>query len=167
LAPQNFVRAATTHGVAPMAQSLSNILLHLVFSTKNREPFIDESIERELFKYVATVARTLHCPTHGIGAANDHIHIACTLARTVTVSKLIQEIKQDSSQWMKRQGPAYVDFAWQNGYGAFSIGQSQLEDLQRYIANQRDHHRRESFEDEFRRLLAKYEIEADERYLWD
>ena len=150
-----------------MAQSLSNILLHIVFSTKHRQPFIDETIERELFKYLATACNTLGCPTHGMGAADDHIHIACTLARTVTVSKLIQELKQDSSHWMKQQGAAYADFAWQNGYGAFSIGQSQLEDLQRYIANQRDHHRRESFEDEFRRLLAKYEIDADERYLWD
>jgi hypothetical protein len=85
----------------------------------------------------------------------------------VPVSKLIQEIKQDSSHWMKQQGAAYVDFAWQNGYSVFSIGQSQLADSQRYVANQREHHRRESFEDEFRRLLAKYEIEADERYVWD
>lgn len=150
-----------------MAQSLSNILLHIVFSTKNRQPFIDESIERELFKYVATVARTLHCPTHGIGAADDHIHIACSLARTMAVSQLIQEIKQDSSQWMKRQGTSYAEFAWQNGYGAFSIGQSQLGYLQRYIANQREHHRRESFQDELRRLLQRYEIEYDERYLWE
>ena len=150
-----------------MAQSLSNILLHIVFSTKNREPFIDESIERDLFKYVAKVARTLHCPTHGIGASDDHIHIACSLARTVPVSKLIQEIKQDSSHWMKQHGVAYVDFAWQNGYGAFSIGQSQLSDLERYIAGQRDHHRRESFQDEFRCLLNRYEVDFDERYLWD
>lgn len=150
-----------------MAQSLSNILLHLVFSTKNREPFIDESIERNLFKYVATVARNLHCPTHGIGAADDHIHLACSLARTVTVSQLVQDIKQDSSQWMKQQGPSYVDFSWQNGYGAFSIGQSQLGDLQRYIANQRDHHRRLSFQDELRQLLERYHVEYDERYLWE
>ena len=155
------------HVITVMAQSLSNILLHLVFSTKNREPFIDESIERDLFKYVATVSRTLHCPMHGIGAVDDHIHIACSLARTVAVSQLVQEIKQDSSQWMKRQGPSYVDFAWQNGYGAFSIGQSQLGDLQRYIANQRAHHHRESFQDEFRRLLDRYGIAYDERYLWD
>ena len=150
-----------------MAQSLSNILLHIVFSTKHRQPFIDEGIEAELFKYLATACNTLGCPTHGIGAADDHIHIACNLGRTIAVSKLIQEIKQDSSQWMKSQGLQYSDFAWQNGYGAFSIGQSQLADLQRYITGQRDHHRRESFQDEFRRLLAKYEIEVDERYAWD
>lgn len=150
-----------------MAQSLSNILLHIVFSTKNREPFIDESIERELFKYIATAAKTLHCPTHGIGAADDHIHIIASLARTVAVSKLIQELKQDSSHWMKQQGSPYVDFAWQNGYGAFSIGQSQLQSLQRYVAHQREHHRRESFQAEFRSLLERYGIDFDERYLWD
>ena len=83
------------------------------------------------------------------------------------MSKLIQEIKQDSSQWMKSQGRQYADFAWQNGYGAFSIGQSQLADLRTYIANQREHHRRESFQDEFRRLLERYQIAFDERYVWD
>ena len=150
-----------------MAQSLSNILLHIVFSTKHRQPFIDEAIERELFKYLATACNTLGCPTHGIGAADDHIHIACSLGRTIAVSKLIQEIKQDSSQWMKSQGLRYAEFAWQNGYGAFSIGQSQLDDLRRYIANQREHHARESFQDEFRQLLDRYQIAFDERYVWD
>jgi putative transposase len=110
-----------------MAQSLSNILLHVVFSTKNRRPLIDESIETSLFKYLATACRSLDCSTHGIGAAEDHIHICCTLSRTTTVSELIQHIKQDSSKWIKLQAPAYADFAWQNGYGAFSIGQSQLD----------------------------------------
>jgi len=150
-----------------MPQSLSNILLHIVFSTKNRQSYIDETIETELFKYVATACRSLDCPTHGIGAADDHIHICCSLGRTTTVSSLIQHIKQDSSKWMKLQGAPYADFAWQNGYGAFSIGQSQIDDLRRYIANQREHHRRESFQDEFRTILARYEVPFDERYVWD
>jgi putative transposase len=150
-----------------MAQSLSNILLHIVFSTKHRQPFIDESIERELFKYLATACNTLGCPTHGIGGTDDHIHIACSLGRTIAVSKLIQEIKQDSSQWIKTNGRQYAEFAWQNGYGAFSIGQSQLDDLRTYIARQREHHRHESFQDEFRKLLAKYEVAFDERYVWE
>ena len=120
-----------------MAQSLSNILLHIVFSTKHRQPLIDERIERELAKYLATACNTLGCPAHGIGGADDHIHIACSLGRAVAVSKLVQEIKQDSSQWMKTNGREYGEFAWQNGYGAFSIGQSQLDDLRTYIARQR------------------------------
>ncbi|HEX6962708.1 MAG TPA: IS200/IS605 family transposase [Lacipirellula sp.] len=150
-----------------MAQSLSNILLHIVFSTKHRQPFIDEGIERELFKYLATACNTLGCPTHRIGSTEDHIHIACTLGRTIAVSKLIQEIKQDSSQWMKLQGRPYSEFGWQDGYDAFSIGRSQLEDLRVYIARQREHHARESFQDEYRRLLDRYQIDYDERYVWD
>jgi putative transposase len=149
-----------------MPQSLSNILLHIVFSTKNRQQFIDESIERELFKYLATACNSLNCPTHGIGAADDHVHLCCSLSRTTTVSDLIQHIKQDSSRWMKSQGARYADFAWQSGYGAFSIGQSQLDDLRRYIANQREHRRLESFQEEFRTLLTRYEVEYDERYVW-
>jgi putative transposase len=150
-----------------MAQSLSNVLLHIVFSTKGRRPWIDEGVETELFKYVAGTCRGVGCPSHAIGANDDHIHIACTLGRTITVSKLIEEIKTGSSKWMKAQGLTFAEFSWQNGYGAFSIGQSQLDDLRTYIANQRVHHARASFQDEFRALLVKYEIEFDERYVWD
>jgi putative transposase len=150
-----------------MAQSLSNILLHIVFSTKHRRPWIDTTIESELFAYLATACRTLDCPSHAIGGADDHVHICCSLSRTVAVSKLVQELKQDSSQWMKTKGSPYADFAWQNGYGAFSIGQSQLDDLRRYIASQREHHKRMSFQDEYRQLLSRYGVEFDEQYVWD
>jgi REP element-mobilizing transposase RayT len=150
-----------------MAQSLSNVLLHIVFSTKNRKPWIDIDIEEELFRYVGGICRELKCPTHKIGGADDHIHIACTLSRTITIAKLLEEIKSSSSRWIKTKGDRLADFAWQNGYGPFSIGQSQLADLIRYIANQREHHRRVSYQDEFRQFLAKYEIEYDERYVWD
>jgi REP element-mobilizing transposase RayT len=150
-----------------MAQSLSNVLLHIVFSTKNRQPWIDTGIEEELAKYIGGICRDLGCPSHKIGAADDHIHIACSLSRTITVSKLVEEIKTGSSKWIKTKGNRFRDFAWQNGYGVFSIGQSQLDDLRRYISNQREHHRRTSFQDELRQLLAKYEVEFDERYIWD
>jgi putative transposase len=150
-----------------VSQSLSNILLHIVFSTKNRKPFIHQLVETELFKYVATACRTLDCPTHAVGGIDDHIHIACSLARTITVSKLVQEIKQDSSKWMKTKGEHFSAFAWQNGYGAFSIGQSQLKDLRDYIANQREHHRHTSFEEELRAICEKYGVALDERYAWD
>ena len=150
-----------------MAQSLSNVLLHVVFSTKNRHSWIDVEIEEELLKYIAGTCRNIGCPSHKIGGADDHIHIACSLSRTMAISKLIEEIKTGSSKWMKLRGVAYAEFAWQNGYGAFSIGQSQLEDLRTYIANQRVHHARASFQDEFRALLAKYEVAFDERYVWD
>jgi putative transposase len=150
-----------------MAQSLSNILLHIVFSTKHRQRWIDVTVEQELFAYLAKACDTLDCPSHAVGGTDDHVHIACSLSRTVTVSKLIQEVKQDSSKWIKTKGRSYGDFAWQNGYGAFSIGQSQLADLRRYIANQRDHHQRVSFQDEYRELLKRYGVQFDEQYVWD
>ena len=150
-----------------MAQSLSNILIHIDFSTKNRRPYITAGIETELFKYLATAARTLDCPTHAIGGTDDHIHIACTLSRTIPLSQLIQEIKQDSSKWIKSKHERLSDFAWQSGYGAFSIGQSQLNDLRHYIANQREHHHRTTFQEEFRHICQCYGIELDERYAWD
>lgn len=111
-----------------MSQSLSNVILHVVFSTKSRQRYIDTNIEEELFKYLATVCKSLKCPAHRIGGADDHVHIACTLARTVAISELVQQMKQDSSAWIKEKGQRYRSFAWQNGYGAFSIGQSQLAD---------------------------------------
>ena len=150
-----------------MAQSLSNILLHIVFSTKYRQPFIDVNIERELFKYLATACRTLDCPSHAIGGTDDHIHIACSLSRTISVSKLIQVLKQDSSKWIKTNGEKYTEFAWQNGFGVFSIGQSQLDDLRAYIAGQREHHRHVTFQDEYRAICEKYGVQIDERYVWD
>ena len=150
-----------------MAQSLANVLLHIVFSTKNRQPWIDVEIEEELFKYISGICRELNCPSHKIGASDDHIHIACSLTRTIAISKLVEEIKTGSSKWMKTKGTQYEDFSWQNGYGAFSIGQSQLDDLRQYIANQREHHRRISFQDEYRELLKRYEIVYDEKYVWD
>jgi REP element-mobilizing transposase RayT len=150
-----------------MAQSLSNVLLHLVFSTKLRQAWIDPDIERELFPYLATICKDMKCTPHKIGGADDHVHVACSLGRTKTIADLVQELKQSSSKWIKSKGPQYHEFAWQNGYGAFSVGQSQLDALRRYIANQREHHRRVSFQEEFRELLVRYEIEFDERYVWD
>ena len=150
-----------------MAQSLSNVLLHLVFSTKNRRPWIEVEFDEELARYVAGICRELGCPSHKIGGTDDHLHVACSLSRTMPISKLLGEIKASSSKWIKTKGDRYEDFAWQNGYGAFSIGQSQLDYLRHYIANQREHHRQMSYQDEFRELLAKYAVDFDERYVWD
>ncbi|MCA9238425.1 MAG: IS200/IS605 family transposase [Planctomycetales bacterium] len=150
-----------------MPQSLANVLLHVVFSTKRREPWIDEAIESQLHAYLATACHSMECPPHKIGSADDHVHLAVSLGRTTTIAALVQHVKQDSSRWFKTKGPAYAEFAWQNGYGAFSIGQSQLDDLRRYIAGQREHHRRESFQEEYRRILQRYGVVLDEHYLWD
>jgi putative transposase len=121
-------------------------------------------IETELFKYLAAACRTLDCPTHAIGGAEDHIHISCTPSRRITPSKLVQEIRQDSSKWIKTRGDRFGDFAWQSGYGAFSIGQSELNDLRGYIANQREHLRHLWFQDEFRQICGRYDINFDKRF---
>ena len=150
-----------------MSQSLCNVLLHVVFSTKQRQAWIDAEIENELYPYLATTCRELGCPSHKIGGTDDHVHIACSLSRTITIAKLVEEIKTSSSKWIKTRGSNFRKFAWQRGYGGFSIGQSQLDVLRRYIANQHQHHAQETFQDEFRRLCEKYGVPIDERYVWD
>ena len=150
-----------------MPQSLSNILVHLVFSTKERRRDIRPPIEEELRRYLATVASTCGCPALKIGGTDDHVHVLFVLSRTITVAKLVEEVKTESSKWIKTKGPEHAGFAWQNGYGAFSIAQSQVETVRRYIATQKEHHKERSFQDEFRALLRRYQVEYDERYVWD
>lgn len=150
-----------------MAQSLSKILLHIVFSTKDRERWIHDAIRPRLHAYLAGACRALGSEAYRVGGTDDHVHIACTLPRTLTVSKLLEEIKKSSSVWAKNQDDALKWFAWQSGYGAFSLGQSQLPVLLGYIDEQREHHRSRSFKDEFLSLLQRYRVDYDERYLWE
>ena len=150
-----------------MPQSLSSILIHLIFSTKNREPFITEAIEKELHPYMAKIFRELKSPSLTIGGTDDHVHILFSLGRTIEVAELVQEVKTESSKWTKTQGQEFQNFHWQRGYGAFSIGQSQVGTLKRYIACQRIHHQRVTFQDEYRKFLKSYGIDYDERYVWD
>lgn len=150
-----------------MSQSLAKVHLHIVFSTKNREPFIYEDVEKELYAYMASISNELKCPVHKINGTPNHVHIACCLSRTITMAVLLEEIKRSSSKWIKTKGPAYKKFAWQEGYGAFSFGESQLQSVVRYINDQKEHHLKKSYEDEFRELLEKYKVDYDERYVWD
>ena len=148
-----------------MPQSLSNILLHVVFSTKNRRALIGPDVEDELWRYLASACTAHGCQAHRVGGTVDHVHILCGLARTVTASSLLAEVKASSSKWMKTKGVG--EFGWQNGYGAFSIGQSQFEDVAAYIARQKERHRCLTFQEEYREFLRKYRVEYDERYVWD
>ena len=150
-----------------MAQSLSQILLHVVFSTKNRERWLDAELRSDLHAYLAGGCREIGSNAYRVGGTDDHVHVACSLPRTVTVSKLLAEIKRSSSAWMKTRGPEYEGFAWQAGYGAFSLGQSQLPVLLRYIDGQEEHHKKQTFKEEFLAFLKRYRVEYDERYLWD
>ena len=148
-----------------MPQSLSNILVHLVFSTKDRQPVILAPVADRLWRYLAGTCTACGCQAHRVGGTADHVHVACSLARTIAVSDLLEEIKKSSSKWMKTQG--VPEFAWQNGYGAFSIGQSQLDGVVAYVGRQEEHHRRRTFQEEYREFLRKYKVPYDERYVWD
>ena len=150
-----------------MPQSLSAILIHLVFGTKNREPFITPTIETELHPYMAKVFRELKSPSLTIDGTSDHVHILFSLGRVIKLADLVEEVKTESSKWIKTKGREFRNFHWQRGYGAFSIGQSNVAALKRYIRNQKQHHRRVTFQDEYRKFLKAYGIEYDERYVWD
>src|ERR1051325_3354258 len=150
-----------------MAQSLSSILIHLVFSTKNREPFITPDIDAELHPYMATIFRELKSPSLAIDGTSDYIHILFSLARVVTIADIVEQVKTNSSKWIKTKGREFRNFHWQRGYGAFSIGQSNVDSLKRYIEHQKEHHKRISFQDEYRKFLKLYGITYDEKYVWD
>ena len=151
-----------------MSQSLAKILVHLVFSTKERRPFLrDLQLRDELHRYLGGIILNLDCQPIIVGGVEDHVHSLFALARTSALSEIVKEIKRGSSLWIKTKSKGLSDFAWQNGYGAFSIGSSQIEAVRRYIKNQEEHHRTASFQDEFRTLLRRYRIECDERYVWD
>ena len=149
-----------------MPQSLSQVILHIVFSTQDRRPWLDPPIRPRMHAYLATVCRDSHCEAYRVGGAAAHVHIAARLARTISQADLLEKIKKTSSAWIKSQGKQYRTFFCQGGYGDFSIGWSQLDGLMRYINRQEQRHRKQSFEDEYRNLLRKYHVEFDERYVW-
>jgi putative transposase len=150
-----------------MPQSLSFLLVHIVFSTKDRSPVLDPSLRSALHAYLATVARNAECECYRVGGVEDHVHLAIRLSRTITTAKLVEELKTSSSKWLKEQSPALANFAWQRGYGVFSVGPSDLDALRRYIDCQEEHHRTRTFQKEYRTFLAKYGVEYQERYVWD
>jgi REP element-mobilizing transposase RayT len=151
-----------------MSQSLTQIYLHIVFSTKHREPFLaDKTLRDQTHAYMAGICKNLESPSLLIGGVADHVHLLCRLSKNLAVAVFLRELKRDSSKWIKEQAPALSAFHWQAGYGAFSISPAHVEPVKKYIANQEEHHRSVEFQDEFRRLCQKYDVEIDERYVWD
>lgn len=150
-----------------MPQSLSFLLVHLVFSTKDRAPFLGSDVRPRLHAYLATVARDLDCECYRAGGTEDHVHLAIRLSRTITSASLVEKLKTSSSAWLKKQSPELTKFYWQRGYGIFSVSPSDLEALRKYITNQEEHHRKVTFQDEYRAFLRKYGVEFDEKYVWD
>jgi len=148
-----------------MAQSLSRVLIHLVFSTKDREPLIAPEHRDRLFDYLGGTLNGIKYPPVIVGGMPDHVHLLFAQAKTLSLSDIIEEVKKESSKWAKTV--IHPDFYWQNGYGAFSVSPSKVTQVKDYIANQEKNHRRRGFQDELRQLLRKNGIEWNERYLWE
>jgi REP element-mobilizing transposase RayT len=150
-----------------MGQSLSNLLTHIIFSTKNRHPLIHPDIEIRLHGYIRAICRDLESPLLQIGGMADHIHMLVNLSRKYALSKFVNEIKSHSSKWVKTIDGDFRDFAWQAGYGAFSVGQLEYQKVIDYISNQKEHHKELSFQEEYLRFLKAYQMKYDEKYLWE
>jgi len=150
-----------------MPQSLSKVYVHITFSTKKRYPMIDDNIKEELWAYIGGICKALECNPIRVGGYYDHIHICCWLSKKITQMKLLEEIKKNSSKWIKTKGKQYENFYWQDGYGIFSVNPAETERLIKYIDNQQNHHQKKKFQEEFLAFLKKYNMEYDERYLWD
>lgn len=149
-----------------MPRSYTNLIYHIVFSTKNRAPLITAEREERIYQYIGGTIRGLGGILLIINGVNDHIHLLVKLRPDKAVSDVLRELKSNSSGWMHDVFPETADFSWQNGYGAFTVSESQVERVKNYIARQKQHHGKESFETEFVSLLEKNGIEFDRRYLW-
>ncbi len=150
-----------------MSQSLSKVYVHITFSTKSRKPLIDENIGYSLYEYMGGICKGLECNPVRIGGHKDHVHILYLLSRKVAQMKLVEEIKKQSSKWIKTKDEKYSQFYWQDGYGIFSVNPAETDKVVDYIINQYKHHKIKSFQEEFRAFLKKYNVEYDERYVWD
>jgi REP element-mobilizing transposase RayT len=141
--------------------------VHITFNTKYRKALIHPEIEEELFKYLGGICKNLECNPVKVGGHEDHVHILCLLSQKIALMKLIEEVKSHSSKWIKTKGDTLKNFYWQNGYGAFSVNPDEIDVVKRYIANQKEHHKKRTFKEEYLAFLKKYNVDYDERYVWD
>jgi REP element-mobilizing transposase RayT len=148
-------------------QSLANVLIHIVFSTKLRAPLLKKEIRQELHPYMVGIVQKNGCGPVQIGGIEDHVHLLISLSRTITIAQLVEHLKTGSSKWLKEQSPALKEFAWQAGYGVFSVHPAQAHEVIRYIHSQEAHHQKYSYQEELRSLMAEAGVEIDERYVWD
>ncbi|MCR5453485.1 MAG: IS200/IS605 family transposase [Bacteroidales bacterium] len=149
-----------------MPQSLCKNYIHLVFSTKERRNLIAETLQDEFFRYIGGVVNEIGCCSIIVGGIENHVHILFELSRTLALSNVVNKIKSNSSRWIRSKGGVF-DFRWQDGYAAFSVGQSNVEPVRKYIQKQREHHQTEEYKDELRYFFDIYHIKYDERYVWD
>ena len=141
--------------------------MHIVFSTKHREPLIHPPVEAELHRYLGGLCNKLDSPVLKVGGFHDHIHILCMVSKKIALMKLLEELKSHSSKWIKTKGAGYENFYWQDGYGAFSVNPAEVDNVIDYIANQHEHHSRKTFQNEYRAFLKRYQVEYEEKYVWD
>ena len=151
-----------------MPQALSAVYIHLVFSTKDRRPFLrDKVVRKALHEYLGGISKKIECAPIQVGGVEDHIHLLARFSRTITQAEWVKELKRASNLWLQDHGRDYADFGWQRGYADFSVSQSKLKDVEDYIVGQPQHHLKIGFQDELRALLRKHEIAWDENYVWD
>jgi putative transposase len=151
-----------------MPQSLANMIVHLVFSTKDREPrFAEAERMNSMHAYLGGISAKLECPTICIGGVADHVHILARMSRTISLAEWVKELKRASTVWMQEEWPEFATFHWQAGYGAFSVSQSNTDAVVEYVRNQAEHHRTKTFQEEYRAMMRRHGIEWDERYVWD
>jgi len=149
-----------------MANTYTSLHYHVIFSTKNRLPWIKPNLESRIWSYIGGIARKRKMTALQIGGCDDHLHALVQAPPIYSPSEIAQYLKGESSKWIHEEFPAMRDFVWQDGYGAFTVSKSDLPDVIRYIQNQREHHRKKTFQEEYLEFLNKYGIEYDERYLW-
>ncbi len=150
-----------------MSQSFVKNLIHLVYSTKHRQAWIPKEHRDGLFAYQAGIFKEWESPALVIGGVEDHVHALFSLSKNHTLKKVVEEVKKGSSKWMKVDGPRIAEFFWQAGHAGFSVSQSNVAEVTRYIENQKEHHRKMTFQDELRALFQRHGVEFDERYVWD
>jgi REP element-mobilizing transposase RayT len=150
-----------------MPQSLSKVIIHTIFSTKDRHPWLDANVRPRMHAYLATICRDAGAEALRVGGVADHVHLVTTLPRTLTQADMLEGLKNKSSKWIKGIAPNYRHFYWQRGYGAFSVSPSQLDALLEYVETQEEHHRSHTFQEEYREFLRKHGVGYDERYVWD
>jgi len=149
-----------------MAQTLVRVLVHLIFSTKDRANLIRPDVESELHTYLAGIANNLHSPCFAVNGTRDHVHMLLSQSKTLALAKIVEEVKRGSSKWIKTKGAGFRGFHWQDGYAAFSVSQSKSAAVEAYIAGQKEHHRKRSFQEELIQFLRRHGVEYDERYIW-
>ena len=138
----------------------------MIFHTKNNENFIDTDIESELYAYLGGLLKNLKCLPIKINGIENHIHILCIMSKNISLADLTEDLKRNSSRWIKTKADKYKNFAWQGGYGGFSVSQYKADVVKQYIENQKEHHKTVSFKEEYIRFLKEYDIDYNEDYLW-